>query len=246
MAERVPGASNLVHYYPASGLAAWTQTPLPGFLLSDPAATAGGGTYDVISLGTDGQLYRLASGTPALELVSDGPFVGVPAVVRLGGELHVIVRGKDLSLYHLYQDGAGWVQQELLTVLSGFPAVAVSGTTLFLAGLGTNSRLYVRTRGSNRVWSGWSELVGNGSLFGGSPSFGTNGGDLTLFARTATGSVGRFTLVAGTWRHEDWGGASVGSPTAMTASGDAVASGGQAGALWYHAGTPSALGGLFD
>lgn len=246
MAERVSGASNLIHYYPASGLTAWTQENLPGFMLSDPAATAGAGTYDVISLSTEGQLYRLASGAPTFELVNSGTYVGVPAVVRISGKLHVIARGKNLSIYHLYQDGAGWTQQELPAVLSGFPTAAVSGTMLFVAGLGTDSNLYVGTLDSNQVWSGWSQLVGNGSLFAGSPSFGTNGSNLTLFARTATGSVGRFIRVAGTWSYADWGGSSVVSPTALMGSGDAVASGNQAGALWYHAGTPNALGGLFD
>jgi hypothetical protein len=267
------GVDNLVHYYLPQGQTTWVRETLPAFTMSDPGVVASGGTFDVVTLGIDGSLQHLAPGATTLEPMSASVFVGPPAVVRFQGALHVFARGKDLSVYHFTQAAASagvaapWIAQPLTTVMSGFPAAAPCGDLLCVATLGPDSAAAVGTIDASGAWSGWSSLSATGPLKGtpslaatgmaptgtsstgtGTPPPGPTGGNIPLYVSTDHGTLGRFTrpMQGGAWTFVDLPDATVASPTAIQATGGAVISGGQSGALWIHRGTTSTLGGWFD
>jgi hypothetical protein len=259
------GADNLVHYFLPTGQSTWTRQTLPASLLADPGVAAGGGTFDVVGLANDGSLRRYSSSTGALELVSADVFAGPPAVVRRGDALHVFARSKDMALHHLWRSSAStaWSAEPLAMLLSGFPTASACGDLVCVAAVGLDLKAAVGTIDGSGTFSGWSALASSVPLRG-SPSLGvsptppptggsnpsatTPGGSVTLYVSTDHGTLGRFFQPAagGAWTFVDLQDATVASPMAITATGGAVISGGQAGALWVRRGMAAPLGGWFD
>jgi hypothetical protein len=270
------GGVNVIHYFLPQGQTAWSRETLPMFSMSDPGVVSSDGSFDLVALAPDGSLHRYSSTTSAFDLVSANVFLGPPAAVRFQGALHVFARGKDLSMYHFWKtDPAagtaatpaadpGWAMQPLPVVFSGFPTAAVCGNAICVAALGTDSTVRMGTIDASNAWSGWSGLSATVS-FKGTPSIGavlppptmpggaampSGGGPPSgpLYVTTDHGTLGRFirAMPAGTWTFTDLANATVASPTAIQATGGAVISGGQSGALWVHRGTTATLGGWFD
>ncbi|MDQ6650359.1 MAG: hypothetical protein M3Z02_09620 [Actinomycetota bacterium] len=174
-----PGGTAYHEGLNAAGQVVVAWESLGGQVLGAPAAswTADGSTLDTFAIGSNRRIYRTtyttASGWSGWREVAGGGTAGsgtIGVTRRPDGTLDLQVRGTDAagSPYHerIDQTGAiltGW--EYLGGQVMGAPMAAWSadGTTMDLAAVGSNRRLYRNTYSTTTGWSGWSEVVGGGS-----------------------------------------------------------------------------------
>jgi SpoIID/LytB domain protein len=194
-----------------------------------PAVVAGAnGRLDAVALGPSGHLRMAtrASSTASWSAWAQlgGSGRGRPAVVRVGGLLHVFVRGTDDALRQRTQatDGSWSAWQSLSGhVTAGGVSAAATG----------DGRLHVVVRGDlgvvmTRDWSaadGWSVWSSLGGAVRGTPTAASDTkGRLTVAARWSDGSLRALDVTDGTvgaWSSR--GGGVTGAPTALAAPGSA-------------------------
>ncbi len=220
--------------------AGWTTQSTSGIIITDPAAVSwGAGRFDVVALGTDYKLYHWWWNGNAIssELVDNNArALGPPALVTGGvNQLHIFFRGWDRALYSFRSNGvAPWTLESIGGIMLDFPsAVAKTKNAVLRAYVrGQSGQLWEASQatiGGPWSWSSISAVTGTvATVTEGSPSASLACGDVLVHIRTASGSLGTFTL-SGSWSFSNNGGVITGSPTSTP--GGALARGQSAG-LW--------------
>lgn len=235
--------------------AGWTTQSTGGVIITDPAAVSwGAGRFDVVALGTDYKLYHWWWNGNAIssELVANNAEgLGPPALVTGGvDQLHIFFRGWDRALYTLRSKGtAPWTLESVGGIMLNFPSAVANTKNAVLRAYvrGQSGQLWEASQatiGGPWFWSSISAATGTvATITDGSPSASLACGTVVVHIRTASGSLGTFTL-SGSWSFSNNGGTLTGSPTAT--AGGALVRGASAG-LWLFDGVNwIPRGGIFD
>jgi hypothetical protein len=238
---------------PAPPTQDWSVYGLPGIISDFAVASRAAGTYDAVAVGRDYQLYRWQFGastsTAITSTATDGYVRGTPSIVvsNNGTNLDVLYRGDIRTLHSVHWDGAQWTHTVVGGSIKGFPsAVTDSDGTVRVYCRGMSNGLWEvwRAPGSNTWhWTGVSDGT-TAQLIASSPSAAVQNGIITVYARSAQGSLVAFSRTASGWVYSDKGGMILGSPTAVATGALAR---GLSGNLWFFNGTTFiGYGGYFD
>ena len=247
-------ANQLRHAWIGAG--GWTSEALPlpasgaTAMISDPAAVATPGRYDVVAVGNDYKLYHWASTGGGAVLVTGTQFVrGTPFMLSRAGGLDVFYRGDARTVYHSRYNGTTWTTTLIGGLLQDFPsgAVTADGTLrTFLRGMSGQLWQASQPAGSS-TWTlqSISGGIAGTPLIAGSPAgLVQTDGTLKVYARNSTANLLMFTLSGSTWSMANVSGGITGSPTPIPA-GPLVR--GFGGGLFFYNGTGFvAMTGWFD
>lgn len=246
--------NQLRHAWVSGG--AWTSEALTlpsgvAATISDPAAVATSGRWDVVAVGSDYTLYHWSStgGAPVRSTVTGSQYVrGTPSLVARAGGLDISYRGDARTLYHARWDGASWTATSVGGLMQDFPtAVVTTDGTLRAFLRGMSGQLWQASLPSGS--STWTLMSVSGNITGvpliaGSPAaLVQTDGTLKVYARNSGGNLLMFTL-GSTWSMANVSGGVTGSPT-PTVSGPLVRGNG-GGLFWYNGTGFVAMGGWFD
>jgi len=235
--------------------ASWNAQSTGGVIITDPSAVSwGAGRFDVVALGTDYKLYHWwwNGNAIASELAAnDAEGLGPPTLVTGGiNQLHIFFRGWDRALYSLRSKGtAPWTLESIGGVMLDFPSAVASTKNAELRAYvrGQSDQLWEASQaafGGPWSWSSISAVTGTvATITEGSPSASLACGAVIVHIRTASGSLGTFTL-SGSWGFSNNGGTLTGSPTATP--GGALVRGASAGLSLFDGVNWISRGGIFD
>lgn len=145
--------------------------------------------------------------------------VGMPAVVRFNGQVHIFVRAENALLYHLKHNGSAWVASQVSALpTGGFPTAVVANNAM---------RVFIRSRG-NALY----EFSGTGSgawtlstvsvAMTGSPAAIVTATDVKVFVRGLDGKITTCTrpITATQWGSPvSLGGSAISGSPAVTPGG---------------------------